>query len=46
MAQLTHERTTQQWPDSVVRLAGAWSDFPEPEELSDVQAEDALREPL
>jgi len=33
VANIIKEKTTEVWPESVKSLAGAWSDFPEAEEL-------------
>jgi len=41
---LIKERTNTEWPESVVRLAGAWADFPTAEELRSGQPEDLPRE--
>ena len=46
VARLIKERTDDQWPEDVRRLAGAWSDFPEAEELRSGQGEDTERESL
>ena len=44
VANIIKEKTTQVWPESVKSLAGAWPDFPEPEELRADMGGDALRE--
>lgn len=46
VAGLIREKTRSQWPDSVREMAGAWSDFPEPETLRDSSADDTGREEL
>ncbi|MEQ6342615.1 MAG: CopG family transcriptional regulator [Gammaproteobacteria bacterium] len=46
VAALVEEKTRTTWPESVFKLAGAWPDFPEPEELRRAQGEDHTREPL
>lgn len=46
VADLIRERTATQWPESVVRLAGAWADFPTAEEIRAGLGEDLPREPL
>lgn len=46
VADLIRERTATQWPESVVRLAGAWADFPTAEEIRAGLGEDVPREPL
>ena len=44
VANIIKEKTTESWPESVKNLAGAWSDFPNPEELRASMGEDAPRE--
>jgi hypothetical protein len=46
VAELIRARTATQWPDSVVRLAGAWSDAPSAEALRGGEGEDLPREPF
>jgi hypothetical protein len=46
VAELIREKTATEWPKSVVRLAGAWADFPTAEEIRAGMGEDAPREPL
>ena len=46
VAGLIQEKTRSQWPDSVREMAGAWSDFPEPETLRHSSADDTGREEL
>jgi len=46
VAEAIREKTATEWPESVRRLAGAWADFPEVEELRSDLGEDARREPL
>lgn len=46
VAEAIRERTATEWPEAVRRLAGAWEDFPEVEELREGLGEDARREPL
>ena len=46
VARLVRERTASEWPPSVVRLAGAWTDFPEAEELRRSLGTDLPREPF
>jgi hypothetical protein len=43
---LIREKLATSWPPSIVRLAGAWADFPTAEELRSGLGEDAPREPL
>ena len=38
------ENTANFWPESVKELAGAWSNFPEPEEIRSGIGEDAPRQ--
>ncbi len=40
------EKLENNWPDSVVKLAGAWKDFPEVEEIRSSLGTDAERENL
>ena len=44
IANLIAEKTSEEWPDSVRRLAGSWQDFPELEEIREETAKDAERE--
>lgn len=46
IASLIRERTAAVWPQSVARLAGAWKDFPEAEDLRGELGSDSPREPL
>lgn len=46
IAKLVREKTISMWPESVVRIAGAWGDFPEAETLRKDIGRDAEREPL
>jgi predicted transcriptional regulator len=46
VANLIAEKLNDEWPASVVALAGAWSDFPEANELRSGLSEDAARESL
>ena len=41
---LIRQRTATQWPEAIVRLAGAWADFPSAEEIRAGQSEDVPRE--
>jgi len=43
---LIREKARAEWPEAVRRLAGAWRDFPELEEIRTGLVEDAPREPL
>lgn len=46
VANLIAEKLHNEWPASVAALAGAWSDFPEADELRSGLGEDAAREPF
>ncbi|EFI33182.1 conserved hypothetical protein [Desulfonatronospira thiodismutans ASO3-1] len=46
IASLIREQTSREWPEKIKRLAGAWNDFPEAEELRKDLAPDFFREPL
>jgi Family of unknown function (DUF6364) len=46
IVELLEQRVRQQWPPSVTRLAGAWKDLPEIDELRAGQGVDTPREPL
>lgn len=46
VTELIQKRTSDRWPESFVRLAGAWKDFPTAEELRADQPEDVPREPF
>lgn len=39
-------RMNREWPDSVRALAGAWPDFPNPEEIRESSGADVTRERL
>ena len=43
---LIRNKTAREWPESVVRLAGAWKDFPTLDEIRQGQPEDNPRESL
>lgn len=43
---LIREKVGQQWPSSVVKLAGAWKDLPETEEIRAAMGEDVARESI
>ncbi len=42
---LIRKETAEQWPASVVELAGAWPDMPSLEEIRGSEGEDVPREP-
>ena len=46
ITELIRQRTEDAWPDSVKRMAGAWSDFPLAEELREGLGSDSSREDL
>lgn len=46
VARLIRERISQEWPESVKALAGAWSDLPTAEAIRAGGGVDAHREPL
>lgn len=43
---LITEKVADEWPESVLKLAGAWSDLPTAEEMRNTQASDIVREEL
>jgi len=43
---LIQEKTASIWPDSIVKLAGAWADIPTAEEMRRKMGQDAHREKL
>ncbi|MCG8455923.1 MAG: hypothetical protein MI919_06535 [Holophagales bacterium] len=45
-ANAIREKLNTQWPESVRRLAGAWKDLPEAEEIRDGLASDTPRETI
>lgn len=46
LALLVKEKTLDEWPESVVQLAGAWKDFPTVETIRDPGSSDVPREEL
>ncbi|GJL52424.1 CopG family transcriptional regulator [Candidatus Nitrospira salsa] len=44
IASLIKEKVADEWPESVLKLAGAWSDFPSAEEIRSTQGTDTVRE--
>ncbi|MCA9437292.1 MAG: CopG family transcriptional regulator [Candidatus Omnitrophica bacterium] len=46
IARLIEREVSEEWPDSVRELAGAWSDFPTDEEIRAGEGQDAPREDL
>ncbi len=46
IAKLIHEKVANEWPQSVVELAGSWKDFPSIDEIRSIEGKDARRETL
>ncbi|SEH08794.1 CopG family transcriptional regulator [Candidatus Venteria ishoeyi] len=46
IAKLIQEKLANEWPQSVVEMAGTWEDFPDIEEIRTQQGQDAERENL
>lgn len=46
IAQLIQEKAGQEWPEEVIALAGAWSDFPTAEEIRKPHPKDIKRHSL
>ncbi len=44
IAKLIHEKVANEWPQSVIDLAGSWDDFPSLEDIRKSPATDARRE--
>jgi len=44
IANLIKEKVTDEWPESVRKLAGSWKDFPSAEEIRQTMGKDILRE--
>jgi hypothetical protein len=44
IANLIKEKVTDEWPESVRKLAGSWKDFPPAEEIRQTMGKDILRE--
>jgi len=44
IAKLIDEKVSNEWPESVVELAGSWSDFPDIDDLRKNMGKDARRE--
>jgi len=44
IADLIEEKIRNDWPESVIQLAGAWKDFPTAEEIRQTQDTDIRRE--
>ncbi len=46
IAKLIHEKVANEWPQSVVELAGAWEEFPSIDDIRSNDGKDAKREAL
>ncbi len=46
IAKVIHEKVENEWPQSVVELAGTWQDFPDIDEIRSCRGKDATRETL
>jgi hypothetical protein len=46
VADLIRNKIAREWPECVIRLAGAWKDFPTLDEIRQGQPEDVPRESL
>ncbi len=46
IADLIREKTSSIWPESIVQLAGAWSDMPSAEKIRNSMGDDVEREPM
>lgn len=46
ISSLIQQKTSSEWPESIKKLAGAWQDFPEVEQLRKDQGADVPRERL
>jgi len=46
IARLIHEKVANEWPQSVVELAGSWGDFPSIDDIRPHEGKDASREKL
>jgi len=44
IASLIEEKIKNEWPKSIIQLAGAWKDLPTAEEIRQSEGKDALRE--
>jgi hypothetical protein len=44
IAGLIREKTASTWPETVVALAGAWTDLPTEKEIREKAGQDAVRE--
>ncbi|WP_058023138.1 CopG family transcriptional regulator [Pseudohongiella spirulinae] len=46
IAQLIKEKVANEWPPSIVQMAGSWDNFPTLEEIRKTQNDDSPREPF
>ncbi len=46
IAELIREKTSNTWPESVIKSAGAWKDFPSAEDIRKNLGSDVSREPI
>lgn len=46
ISELIRKNTVTSWPESVVRMAGAWNDVPEADAIRGALGQDVAREPL
>ncbi|MDT8398492.1 MAG: hypothetical protein RQ899_07755 [Pseudomonadales bacterium] len=46
IARLVQEKVANEWPPSIVEMAGSWDDFPSLEEIRQSHVVDVHREPL
>lgn len=46
IAKLIQDKVANEWPQSVIDLAGSWEDFPTIDELRATIGKDAEREPI
>ena len=46
IAKLIQDKVANEWPQSVVELAGSWEDFPTLDEIRSSEGKDASREML
>jgi len=44
VARVIHEKAGSEWPECIVRLAGAWPDLPTAEKIRHAAGDDARRE--
>ena len=46
ISDLIRTKTATSWPESIIKLAGAWNDLPTAEEIRENRGTDATRETL